>query len=253
MPLLAYLKNILRPDQGERFAIIIPTLNPGEKLRRSLDAIEVQTGVSRDVVVVDGGSQDGSLDCVESHPCGARLISAPGSNVYEAMNLGIQATSAPILYFLGAGDCLRAGILAKILAGWPRGKYLMVYGDVWMQDLARVYDGEFTARKLSKQNICHQAIFYSRAVFQRHGGYETCFPVLADYAMNLRVFGDPKVRKIYRPWIIADYEGNGKSAHNADPAFQAEKAARCELHLGILPNKKRAALELARRRSQTGI
>jgi glycosyltransferase involved in cell wall biosynthesis len=223
-----------------RVAVVIPTLNPGAKLLRSLDSIAAQTGTAVETVIVDGGSADGSLAAARNHGGRARIIEAPGTNVYEAMNRGIAETKAPILYFLGAGDCLRPRILDQLIGVWPRHKYVMFYGNVWMQDLACVYQGEFTREKLAKQNICHQAIFYSRPVFARHGGYDSGFPVLGDYAMNLRLFGDDKVVKLHRPWIVADYEGNGKSAHHRDEAFQAVKASLCERHLGIVPKKKKA-------------
>ena len=57
--------------------------------------------------------------------------------------------------------------------------------------------------------------------------------------MNLRLFGDDKVVKIHTPWIVADYEGNGKSAHHSDEAFQSVKASLCERHLGVAPKKKK--------------
>jgi len=243
MPFFQNLRHVLalRTPQSAAsgVAVVIPTLNPGDKLLRSLDSIQAQTGPAVETVIVDGGSVDGSLEAARHHQGGARILEVSGTNVYEAMNIGIAATTAPILFFPGAGDCLRPGILRQLKGVWPRKKYVMFYGNVWMQDLACIYEGEFTKEKLAKKNICHQAVFYSRAVFSRHGGYDPGFPVLGDYAMNLRVFGDEKVTKIHRPWIVADYEGNGKSANNTDEAFKLAKASLCERYLGVVPKTKK--------------
>lgn len=113
----------------------------------------------------------------------------------------------------------------------------MLYGDVWMEDLGCYYDGEFTAERLRKKNICHQAIFYSCDVLARHGGYEERYPILADYAVNVRIFGDATVRKTYVPWIIADYEGNGLSANTRDAAFESDKKDLMHQYLGPVRKK----------------
>ncbi len=43
------------------------------------------------------------------------------------------------------------------------------YGNVMSQRFNGVYDGEFSYYKLSKKNICHQAIFFKKSVFETIG------------------------------------------------------------------------------------
>jgi hypothetical protein len=62
---------------------------------------------------------------------------------------------------------------------------------------------------------------------------------MADYAMNIRCFGDPKIEKIYVDGIIADYEGAGYSANFRDEPFHAERPALLKEHLGIEPKKSK--------------
>ena len=218
------------------FTIIIPTRNPGPKLRSSLESITSQQGVTFEILVVDGNSTDGTAELVAGQAGPIRFLPEEKPGVYEAMNLGVREARGAILYFLGAGDRLRPEILRAVAGAWPRSGEMFFYGDVWMEDLQCLYDGEFTAEKLRKKNICHQAIFYSRAIFKRHGNYEQRYRYLADYAFNLRAFGDPGILKHYVPWVIADYEGDGLSANHPDDAFKADKTALCDQFLG--PRKK---------------
>lgn len=218
------------------FTIIIPTRNPGPKLRSSLESITSQQGVTFEILVVDGNSTDGTAELVAGQAGPIRFLPEEKPGVYEAMNLGVREARGAILYFLGAGDRLRPEILRAVAGAWPRSGEMFFYGDVWMEDLQCLYDGEFTAEKLRKKNICHQAIFYSRAIFKRHGNYEQRYRYLADYAFNLRAFGDPAILKRHVPWVIADYEGDGLSANNPDIEFQAVKTSLCDQFLG--PRRK---------------
>lgn len=214
------------------FTIIIPTLNPGPKLRASLESVTSQEDATFEILVIDGDSIDGTEALVTSCSGPIRYLKEDRRGVYAAMNLGVRESRGQILYFLGAGDRLRPGVLNRVAGLWPRAREVFLYGDVWMEDMRCHYDGEFTSEKLRKKNICHQAIFYSRSLFSRHGQYEECYPYLADYAFNLRVFGDKSVKRMHVPIVIADYEGDGLSANNPDTAFQAAKSALCDRHLG---------------------
>ena len=168
---------------------------------------------------------------MNAFPGNLTRIAMSGPGVYEGMNEGIRRATGWIFYFLGAGDRLRPGVLPEIHAGYDWSTSRLVYGDVYMEDLQVTYDGAFDARKLRKKNICHQAIFYSRQVFARHGPYDSRYSLLADYAYNLRAFGDTETAKHYRPVTIADYEGAGLSAQGRDDIFIRDRARLNQLYL----------------------
>ena len=97
---------------------------------------------------------------------------------------------------------------------------LHVYGDVYMQDIQMRHYGMVTKRKLRiGLNICHQSIFYERHIFDILGTFDTQYSMLADYAYNLKCFGDKRVKFHYVHELIADYEGAGASTRNPDLAF----------------------------------
>ncbi len=87
-----------------------------------------------------------------------------------------------------------------------------------------IYDGEFNHTKLRKRNICQQAIFYERRVFDVMGGFETRFNVLADHAFNLKCFWNNRIQKKYIGYVIANYEGGGISERERDVSFSRDYA-----------------------------
>jgi len=157
-----------------------------------------------------------------------RYLSEPDEGIYDAMNKGIRLTSGEFLYFLGAGDRLLPGVLEAVAAEIRKlqrhgktSRPTLLYGNVDWSWYSRPYDGRFNRFKLLRRNICHQAIFYQRSVFERLGFYNTKYRLLADWEFNIRCFKDRGVHKRYIPLRIADFEAGGKST-TPDRAFFAE-------------------------------
>lgn len=216
-----------------QFSIIIPIRQPGTKLQKSLDSLLSQPGVTLEVLVAEYGECPEASAAMAGFPGTLTRIAIPGPGVYEAMNAAIAQATGRIFYFLGAGDRLRPGVLAEIHSSYDWKSSLLVYGDVFMEDLQVTYDGVFDAKKLRKKNICHQAIFYSRRLMERQGPYDPRYRLLADYAYNLRAFGDPETIKHYHPLMIADYEGAGLSANGRDEAFVQDRASLNQRYLPL--------------------
>ena len=91
-------------------SIVIPTLNEERSLPSLLNAIRQQT-VDHEVIVVDGGSQDRTLDIARDHRA-RTLISRPGRGA--ALCLGAANSGGEVLLFLHADSTLQPGALDRI-------------------------------------------------------------------------------------------------------------------------------------------
>src|ERR1700757_2325371 len=103
------------------FSIIVPTLNAATTLRACLDSVARQTCGDFELVLVDGGSTDGTSDIANSFApsLGARLVIDCGTDqgVYDAMNRGVGLATGAWLLFLGADDTLyESDTLARVAA-----------------------------------------------------------------------------------------------------------------------------------------
>ena len=94
-------------------SIIIPTLNEGEYLARSLRHLTILDPPAREIIVVDGGSTDNTV--LLAQQVGATVIysSQPGRSLQ--MNLGAEQASGSILCFLH-GDTLVPDDLVAVIA-----------------------------------------------------------------------------------------------------------------------------------------
>ena len=121
------------------------------------------------------------------------LVSEPDLGIYDAMNRAVARARGSWLYFLNAGDTFADDhvlddILSVIRA---QANADVVFGDV-------VYFGDngqrhrrfhwLTRRKLLFGDLCHQATFVRRSLFDRHGVFDTSLRWNADFDWLLRVF-----------------------------------------------------------------
>lgn len=144
------------------FSIIIPTLNVAAVLPACLDSIARQTCGDFELVLVDGGSTDETLDIANifAPNLGERLIIHRDTDqgVYDAMNRGVDLATGTWLLFLGADDSLyEADTLARVAAFIGEHEPSdLVYGDVIMRSTNFRWGGAFDLdRLLFKRNICH--------------------------------------------------------------------------------------------------
>lgn len=215
------------------YSVVIPTYNCGRKLAATIESVLSQPEDLYEMIVVDGGSTDETLEVVAEYGGHLKYISEPDQGVYDAINKGVSASAGKYLLFLGAGDRLREGVLAQVAKSLPEGVPALVYGDAYLMRFDALSGGAYEMLDFIKKNMCHQAIFYERTIFDLLGGYELKYKVYADWAFNLKCFADPRVRKIYVEMIIADFEGWGISDTQEDHMFSRDLPRLIWEHVGV--------------------
>jgi glycosyltransferase involved in cell wall biosynthesis len=206
--------------------VVVPTFDVADALPRSVETALLQRSdaVDVEVLVVDGGSTDGTVDVASAYTAaGHRVVvdQAPDRSVYDAMDRALPIARGAFVHYLGAGDTLRPGAFDALLAGGlpPDGRELVVYGDVWLAAAQRFTHGPFDgARFAARFGICHQAILWDRRTVARLGGYGLRHRIHADHVLTMRAFGDPGVEARYVPVVVANFEGGGLSDTRVDPA-----------------------------------
>ena len=89
-------------------SIIITVLNGEQTLRECLLSIANQTFFNYELVVVDGGSKDHSVQIANESTISNKIVRViPGIGLYAGLNAGIKLSVGKWLYFIGADDELR--------------------------------------------------------------------------------------------------------------------------------------------------
>jgi glycosyltransferase involved in cell wall biosynthesis len=233
---------LYKESQPPLVSVILPTFNVEAKVAASIRSALEDQSPFRDVevLVLDGQSTDSTLAIVremaEQDPR-IKLWSEPDAGIYDAMNKGIARANGKMLYFMGAGDTLRASVFEKLAALPHLHPLLLLHGNVWHEG-ANITPGVGEALKaidLARYNIPHQGAFYGRGVFDEVGGYNNDYRIYGDHELNWRCWTNSKIETRYWDYIVADFEGGGASSSLYDPNFKRDWPGHVWRRGGLLP------------------
>jgi glycosyltransferase involved in cell wall biosynthesis len=211
-------------------SIIIVTHNAVEHLEKAIQSVLSQSYKHMELLIVDGASSDGTVDVIKEYEGHiAQWLTEPDLGTYDAMNKAVKLAKGDWFYFLGADDLL-ADSIYKVVP-YLRSPRTIYYGDVYLPHKNQTYAGAFRWHTLVSKNINHQSIFYPLGVFEQYS-YNLKYPVLADYELNLRCWGEGKFRFKYIPVLIATHNEGGLSHQRRDEAFLRDKPALVRRYFG---------------------
>lgn len=205
-----------------KFSVLVVCLNPGGKLKKTLESITRQTFTSYEVIIKDGLSSDGSEEYVagvQKNKPFIQWIAREDKGIYDAMNQAAGAAHGRYLYFLNCGDVFHdEQVLERMwaLIETNPSKQGVYYGNVIECLTGQVVasNPKLDAFGCYRNVPCHQACFYDRALLTAHP-FEPCYVVRADYEQFLWCFFtdtfSEKTVFVYGDILIADYEGGGFS------------------------------------------
>jgi rSAM/selenodomain-associated transferase 2 len=157
-----------------RISVVIPTMNEAETVAAAVAAARRGLGEC-EVVVVDAGSTDGTATAAAA--AGATVVTAVGTRA-AAMNLGASIATGDVLLFLHADTMLpvgAAGAISTALRSSSAGAFRIRFDQPrpLLEWLANIRS------QLFKVVYGDQALFVSRAAFDRAGGFRP-IPIMED-------------------------------------------------------------------------
>jgi rSAM/selenodomain-associated transferase 2 len=168
----------------DRLSIIIPTLNEAPNIEAALERLQPLRGRGHEVIVVDGGSEDGTAAL--ARPWADRVIESACGRARQ-MNAGAREARGDVLLFLHAdtrlpddADRLILQTLEESGRGWGRFD-IRIEG----QHPALGIVAWFMNRRSRLTSVCtgDQSIFVRRELFLRVGGYPS-IDLMEDIALS---------------------------------------------------------------------
>lgn len=90
-----------------KVSIITINFNNNKGLERTIKSVQSQSYTDIEHIVIDGGSNDGSVDIIKAFEAKISYwVSEPDSGIYNAMNKGIAQAHGDYCLFLNSGDVL---------------------------------------------------------------------------------------------------------------------------------------------------
>lgn len=159
-------------------SVITVTYNNLSGLVRTLDSLACLQMQPAEILVIDGGSADGSVEVLKTYAqrmTRLRYVSERDGGIYPAMNKGRALATQPLIHYLNAGD---------IVLGDP-------YRDVVQPTrlIVEIYTADDQAGwqdfiKLRGFGYCHQGILFPAS----HPDYDSRYKIAGDFDLIMRSF-----------------------------------------------------------------
>ena len=165
-------------------------------LKKTADSVLKQTYRDFEWIIIDGGSNDGSKEYIESLAAKSEThvsfwCSEPDEGIFNAMNKGIVRASGEYLNFMNSGDWfLNTDTLQKVIKLISTEKSDVFYGDCVLdyggKKETRVHPSSLDIYELIVLPLCHQAMFFSRHVFDDEQ-YDEQYKISCDCVKNIKL------------------------------------------------------------------
>jgi len=168
-------------------SVIIPTLDEREHITAALDLLQERRRAGHEVIVVDGGSDDGTCEVASGKA--DRILNSPRGRAIQ-MNAGAREAHGGILLFLHADTLVPDVSFRVFLEEFPSSGRVWGRFDVRLSGshrMLRVVENMMNIRsRLSGIATGDHGIFVRRETFEKVGGYPE-IPLMEDVAISRRL------------------------------------------------------------------
>ncbi len=225
----------------KKVSLIMTTYNSHDNFKKSIDSALSQDYPNIELVIVDGGSTDGTVDLIKEYVSvieneksvynnfSVIWISEKDDGIYDGMNKGIRMSSGNVIaVFNDAFTCRDA--ISQFMHIIDVGNFDAVHSDL-------VYaDGDKLKRywHMPNGNIrlgwmpAHPTLYIKREIYEKYGLYNTMYRSSSDYEFMIRILRDGTLKLGYIPKVLikmfyggTSSAGIGGYVWNAKEAYQA--------------------------------
>ena len=182
------------PENQPFLSIITPVFNAEKSLQITIDSIKSQTFSNYEYIIVDGNSQDNTLNIIDANKdIVDKLISEEDKGLYDAMNKGILKASGKYVGIINSDDFYEEGAFDAIYkASKIYGEDCIFYSDMYIKYLKdkSIQKSDLNRRSLlnGRWKIPHPCMFVPRSTYIKYGGFDLKYDCYgADRELVLRL------------------------------------------------------------------
>lgn len=187
-----------------KISIIVPTLNRVEYLSRALDSVFNQTFKASEIIVVDNGSSDGTLEFIKEKYPSVTLLEERKRGVSAARNKGIISSKSDWVAFLDSDDAWdkkKLEFQKNALLSNSTNYKLVHTEEVWFKNNIKInqmkkhqkFGGYIFEKCLPLCCISPSSVLIKKNIFNQIGYFDEDLPVCEDYDLWLKICSKEKV------------------------------------------------------------
>jgi len=181
-------------NELEKISIIISTLNCKKTIKKCLDSCLSQDYPNKEIIVIDGKSEDGTVDILKDYKNENFLfLSEKDKSIYEAWNKALLISKGEWLCFLGADDYWSSDSSLKLLKNEVNKKSInYASGKVRVIDIGTkksfLMGSEWNFNKLDNNiTVAHPGSLHHKSLFKKFGLFNEDYKIAGDHEFLIRV------------------------------------------------------------------
>ena len=207
-----------------KISLITACFKSAGTLRTALDSVLEQKGVDLDYIVVDGGSDDGTVELLKEYEAKfagrMRWISEKDRGMYDAINKGIKMATGDVVGILNADDMLESpDTLAHVAECFDCEDHIdALYADIRfvkgdLNTTCRYYSAKHWKPWMFQWGKMppHPSVYIRRELFEKFGLYKLGYDIAADYELLIRYLRVARIKSRYLNESIVRMRMGGKS------------------------------------------
>lgn len=201
-----------------KFSIITVAYNDRKGLEQTICSVVRQTYQDYEYIVIDGGSQDGSLDVLKKYDAAITYwVSEKDKGVYNAMNKAVDVAHGEYCIFMNAGDCFHDNHVLQRVADEG------LEADLVVGIAEMVSNGKVLSQVIPPAEVClgfwlyhsviHQAAFM-RTDMLREKHYDESLRIVSDWKYMLSEYLSRTYTYQVSSVVVCKFDTSGISSDN---------------------------------------
>jgi glycosyltransferase involved in cell wall biosynthesis len=188
-----------------KYSVLTPVLNEASNIERVLASIESQTYLPDEVIIVDGGSIDNTIELIENYKKKSKLniiaVQSPIRNLGAQRNFALKQARNNIILHIDAGTLPDKNYAVNMIGPFTEYENIDLVGGVSLPMIDCKWSGYFTFRDRKKHFKFHNKPNGNVVAYKRDIRLKALFPEYLTCAGEDTLFFY-KYQKLSKNWVF---------------------------------------------------
>ena len=176
------------------FSVVTPSYNQGNFIEKTINSVLLQKDVTFDYFIIDGGSNDQTLDILKKYKTKINFVSEADNGQADAVNKGIRKSDSKYIAWINSDDIYYKNALNEVKQTFEKYPNVdLVYGNAFHINEKDAFIENYPVEDWNIDElknrcfICQPAAFFRRSVIQKFGYLNENLQYCMDYEFWLRL------------------------------------------------------------------
>ncbi|MDA8849264.1 glycosyltransferase [Flavobacteriaceae bacterium] len=176
-----------------KISIITICFNSEKTIFKTLESVKKQSFNNIEHIIIDGASNDKTLEICKEYSNSIKIISEQDNGVYDAFNKGLKLATGDVIGFLNADDTFyNENSIQDIVDAFSNNETDIVYGNLDYVNKEGKVIRNWISKPYKKGLMkkawmpAHPTFYCKKEVYDQSGGYNDSFKIAGDFELCLR-------------------------------------------------------------------